>query len=387
MPRKPKTSTGKKEPQLSDAAKRAQDFLKEIKDDNVSLLHDAKANVVDYISSGSLSFNRMISGSYYKGYASNRLYAIHGPSGCGKSLLAGCAAREAQKKDYQVIYYDTENAITDTFLRRLGVDPSIVIVRTPQTISDFRNMAANDMRLWREKYDDAKLFLICDSIGNLMGTKEYNDIMEGKNAADMGQRAKELRTCARTMTNLCGKYNIPMIVINHSYEQAAANPMAAPIRKMSGGEGFVYSCTGIVNLRKSSIKEKEKNAAGDNKRITKGVILKGKTDKNRVVPEGLECEIMLSFTKGLSQFYGLLVDALEHGFFEKKGTRIHVKHLDKSFFEKHLYKKENIKDVWKPILSDLNKKVEESAGFADLDESEDVNDGFDEEILENEKTE
>jgi recombination protein RecA len=369
-------STGK----LSDAAKRALDFVTHLNDEKATTLKDAKANMVEFISSGSYSFNRMISGSYFKGYASNRLYALHGPSGCGKSLLAGCAAREAQKMGYQIIYYDTENAIDKEFCQRLGINYEEVIIRTPETISEFRNMTSNDMKKWREMYGEkAKIFMICDSIGNLLGTKESNDINEGKSASDMGQRAKELRTCARALTNKCGHFNIPMIVVNHSYEQSAANPMAAPTRKMSGGEGFIYACTGIISLKKSAIKEAEKDAEGNNKKITKGVILKAKTDKNRVVPEGLECEILLSFTKGLSKYYGLAVDALEHGFFEKKGTRITVKHLDKSFFEKHLYLKQNANDIWIPILQDLNTKVESVVGYENIDSDEDL-----EEIIESE---
>jgi RecA/RadA recombinase len=333
---------------------------------------EARANMIDYISTGSYAMNRMLSGSYFKGIPSNRLICFHGPSQSGKSVLAGCCAREAQKKGYQVIYYDSENALDKEFCDRLGIKYDEVILRYPETISEFRNMAANDMQKWRDKYgEEAKLFLVCDSIGNLMGTKEKNDIEAGKDAADMGQRAKELRSCARALTMRCGRCNVPMVVVNHSYDQNTTNPMAAPTRKMSGGEGFVYACTCIVELRKSQINEDEKNAAGDKVRVTKGVILKAKTQKNRIVQEGLRAEVLLSFSKGISRFYGLLEDALEHEFFEKKSTRVQVHHLDKSFFEKQLYAKQNTKDVWEPILKDLNVKVEKTIGYASKIEGED----------------
>lgn len=356
---------------VTDAASRAANFLKELKDtDKARLLADSKANVVDFISTGSYSLNRILSGSYFKGIPSNRLVALHGPSSCGKSLIAGCSAREAQKKGYQIIYYDTENAIDKDFCERLGIDYDSVIIRYPETISEFRNMAVSDMKLWREKNGEYPVFLVCDSIGNLMGTKERNDIEAGKDASDMGQRAKELRTCARALTMNCGKFNIPMVVVNHSYEQAASNPMAASQRKMSGGEGFVYSCTMIVELKKSQIKEAEKDAAGKSTKVVRGVILRATTQKNRIVPEGLKAEIYLNFKTGLSKYYGLLNDALEHGFFEKSSTRIVVKHLDKKLFEKHLYKKENL-EVWDPILEDLNSSVEKSISFADSIEDDD----------------
>lgn len=367
--------------EISDAAKRAQELLKLIKDDDKAILTNAKANMVEFISSGSYAFNRMISGSYFKGYASNRLYALHGPSGCGKSLMAGCAAREAQKMGYQVIYYDSENAIDREFCARLGIDYDSVIIRYPETISDFRNKAVSDMTVFRESDPNLKIFMVCDSIGNLLGTKEANDIAEGKSASDMGQRAKELRTCARALTNKCGRFNIPMVVVNHSYEQAAANPMAASVTKMSGGEGFVYACTGIISLKKKTEKEREKDAAGDNKSVVKGVILKASTTKNRVVPEGLDCQIYISFARGIQKYYGLLADALEHDFFEKQKTRILVKHLDKKLFTKKIYTKE----IWEPILNDLNEKVESTIRY-DMLERDDIIDELDEQETDDEES-
>lgn len=371
---------------VSDSVKRAKDFVASLKDqEKATTLDEAKANMVDFISSGSYSFNRMISGSYFKGYASNRLYALHGPSGCGKSLLAGCAAREAQKAGYQVIYYDSENAIDMEFCKRLGIDYEAVIIRTPETIMEFRNMAISDMKLWRSTYgEEAKVFMVCDSIGNLLSKKEVADIEDGNDAADMGARAREYRACARALTNKCGVFNIPMIVINHSYEQAASNPKAASIQKMSGGQGFVYACTGVIALRKSQVKEDEKNAEGDKKKVVKGVILKAKTEKNRVVPEGLECEILLSFTRGMHKYYGLAIDAFEHGYFEKKATRVQVHHLDKSFFAKHLYKKEHAKDVWEPILNELNAKVEATISYEDIEEDDDLAEIMDNDMAEGE---
>jgi recombination protein RecA len=335
------------------------------------LLKDTNANMLDYISTGSYAFNRMISGSYFKGIPSNRLVVFHGPSGTGKSLLAGCCAREAQKKGYTVVYFDSENAIDEQFCANLGIDIKRIVVYNPETIAEFRNKSIELVKTFREKRGkDAKLMLICDSIGNLLGTKERNDITEGKEAQDMGQRAKELRSCARALTNFCGKHNIPLIAINHSYDQAAANPMSAPVRKMSGGEGFVYACTCIINLNKSVIREETVDGTGTKKKLPTGVRLRAKTDKNRIVQEGLDAEIYLSFKTGINKYYGLVSDAIEHGFMEKQGTRYYVKHLEKSFFEAHLFKKENRDAVWGPILDDLNKCVENTIKFHNIEQDE-----------------
>jgi RecA/RadA recombinase len=351
---------------LSAAAERAKKFLKEhSKNQYASTLESSLlSNVSDWISSGSLSLNKVLSGSYKKGYANNRLYVLAGPSSTGKSVLCAKAVAEAQKKGYQVFYFDSENAIDNEFMTRFGVKTDELIYHPVMTISEFRNTAVQQMKAWREDpaTKDVPAFFFCDSIGGLIGTKEANDVEEGKSASDMGQRAKELRACARILTQNCAFFKIPMIVTNHTYEQAAANPQSAPITKMTGGEGFMYASSAVIYLKKRAVKEEEKNSVGDKVKVKKGNVLIATSEKNRFVPEGTKGEIYMDFERGISTYYGLLADACEFGFIEPRSTRFYVKHLDKMIFEKNLYNKE----VFGPIIDDLSNKVEEKNKFATI---------------------
>lgn len=348
------------------------------KDDLASILSESSiSNISDYIDSGSYILNKILSGSYFKGWANNRLFVIAGPSGVGKSLIAGMACANAQKKGYQVFYYDSENAIDAAFLQRIGCDPSLIFYRTIQTISEFRNTAVGDMKAWREnpKTKNIPALMVCDSIGGLMGTKEYNDVEAESSASDMGQRAKELRACSRALMGMCGKYEIPLIVTNHTYDQAASNPNAAPTRKMSGGEGFYYSASGILFIKKNADWDREKNADGKMVKYVKGNYLTIRSEKNRLVPEGIEGEVYISFEKGLNKYFGLHLDALEHGFFEKSSTgRWEVKHLQKKLPLTKLHKKE----IYIDIINDLNTAVEKSVSFNSLiGNNDDVDDDSD----------
>jgi RecA/RadA recombinase len=359
----------------------AKAFLKKYnKNEFASTLNESRlSNVGAWISSGSFSLNRVLSGSYKKGFANNRLYVIAGPSSTGKSLVCARTVAEAQKAGYQIFYFDSENAIDNDFMERFGVDTSSLIYQPVKTISEFRNLAVQLMRDWRKDPEtkDIPALFFCDSIGGLAGTKEMNDVEEGKNASDMGQRAKELRATARILTIECAHNMIPMIVTNHTYEQSAANPQAAPITKMSGGEGFMYASSAVIYLKKREHKEAEQDALGENVKVKKGNFLIATAAKNRFVPEGTKGEIYINFEKGVSPYYGLLEDAVAHGFIEIKGQRYYIKHLDKTFFEKQLY----TKDVWNPIIEDLNKKVEETFKFATVapieEETEDDTEGDD----------
>lgn len=353
-------------PSTKSTVNKAKDFLAKNKiNEYASTLEESTLSTVkNWISSGSYSLNRVLSGSYFKGFADNRLYVVAGPSKSGKTVVAGNTTRNAQKMGYTVAYFDSENAIDIEGAKRFGVDVDSLIYVPVKTISDFRNQSIDLMRKWREQYGpDELLMMICDSIGGLAGTKEMNDVEDSKSASDMGQRAKELRSTARLLTIECGHNRVPVICTNHTYEQAAANPQAAPVTKMAGGEGFMYASSGVVYFRSKAVREQEKDASGDNVKVKKGNILVATSEKNRFVPEGTKGEIYLDFTRGLSPYYGLLNDALEFGFFEKKGPRIEVKHLDKSMFETQIYNKE----VFGPILDDLNAKVEAKYKFSSVD--------------------
>jgi len=350
-----------------DAVAVSKKFLEKFgKDAMVTSMKDSTlSNVTAWINSGSLSLNKVLSGSIYKGFANNRLYVIAGPSSTGKTLICQKTVKEAQKSGYVVVYFDSENAVDNESMKKFGVDTEALIYVPIVTISEFRNLAIKMMRDWRENDEtkDVPILFFCDSLGGLAGTKEMNDVEENKSASDMGQRAKELRAAARLLTVNCAKHSIPLICTNHTYEQSAANPQAAPITKMSGGEGFMYAASAVVYLRKSAVKELEKNAVGDNVKTKKGNILKATSEKNRFVRDGTCGELFVHFDKGVSPYYGLLVDAVDSGLFELRGTRYFVKHLDKSFFENQIYTKE----VFAPILEALNTFIENKYKYSSIE--------------------
>jgi len=70
---------------------KAKDFLDKHKvNEYTSVLSDSDfTEIKTWISTGSYSLNRVLSGSYFKGFADNKLYGIAGPSGTGKTVVAG----------------------------------------------------------------------------------------------------------------------------------------------------------------------------------------------------------------------------------------------------------------------------------------------------------
>ena len=355
----PVTALGPKEPKEKKSM--AMDFLKEIKkiNDMADFIDDSTmGNIPEYISTGSLALNGILSGDLFKGIPAGRVTGFMGKSGTGKSFLTARICKEAQLIGYDIVWFETENATDKFFLQRLGVDTSRVIIIPVYSVEEFRNQTVKVIELFekaKEEKTERKLLIVLDSLGNLPIEKELKDADEGKHAQDMGTRAKVIRSLSRVLTMKLAINQIPMVVVNHTYTNASGY---VPIEVPSGGEGVIYISSIIALLTKSAIKE-EITAGG--KTVT-GNILKARTSKNRVVPEGKIAEIKVDFEEGVDKYYGLLDWAVAAGLMEKQSTTYLVKHLNKKYFESKIY----IPEVWEPILTELNTYVKNNVKFSSV---------------------
>lgn len=340
-------------------------LAKEKAKDNFEIFEDSRlTNIPGWISTGSYSFNKVISGSYFRGIPHGRVTGLAGGQGVGKSFMCGQIIREAQLLGYLVVVFDSESSIDKDFLKRIGVKTDELLFKSITTVNEFKTSTINILKNINEEDSEQKTLIIMDSLGNLTTEKELNDATDGNTAQDMGLRAKQLKSASRVLTNAIARYNGCMVVTNHTYEKPAQNPMAAPQAIFSGGSGFLYVCSTIVFLKKYAQKEEQKTISdGKNRKVITTNRIVATTGKNRFVREGLSGEMLLSFKQGLHKWYGLLEDALEHEFFEKQSTRIYVKHLDKKYFASKIYTDDQ---VWEPILEELNNKVESETAFSSM---------------------
>lgn len=351
-------------------------FLKDTKIKDLELastLESSKmSNITEWVSTGSFSLNKIISGDIYKGLPRGRIMALAGPSGVGKSYVCGNAIREAQKMGYTVMVFDSENAIDKEFLARIGADVESVLHFPVITVTELRNKCCKLMDEFMTAYPKEKLFIVIDSLGGLTTTKAFEDIEADKSAQDMGLRAKQLRDLAKILTNSVAKHQATMLVTNHTYEKPPANPHMGPEIQFGGGQGFVYATSGIVYLKKSAIKEEE-TSLSTNKTVKrkKGNILKAITEKNRFVPEGMGGEIYLSYENGMNKWYGLLDDALEFGFItESSAGYYNVTHLDKKVKKVDIYRKE----YWEAFIDNLAEKIREKYKYVPNTSMEEIED-------------
>jgi len=280
------------------------------------------SNVSQYHDTGCLVLNSIISGSLYKGVPSGRITGFAGPSMAGKTYIINKILANAQKQGIIPVIFDTEAAVDKASVVGVGLDPAKVKYVPVQTVEETRNTLVKFLDSVIEKKQHGKFIISIDSLGNLCSQKEIDDIEKNKFAADMGTRAKGLKSMMRTLTFKAAEADTTILFSNHTYDDPAAL-YPTLVKNQSGGKGPVYLASVLVQLAKRDEKHDKSNESDQILSEAKnysGTTLRALTVKNRFVPPFLEAEIYLNFKTGLDKYSGLKDVAVNHGVIVQTGS-------------------------------------------------------------------
>jgi RecA/RadA recombinase len=343
------------------------DIFKSVDDLNpdAAVLDAATLSTADeWIDTGSYALNAIISGSLYKGIPSGRITGFAGPSMAGKTLIMNKIMANAQKMGYIPVIWDSEVAVDKKSAQGAGMDTARVKYYPVETIEDCRNqmcMFLDNVIKARETNPDLKFIVAIDSLGNLASAKEIKDVSSGKDAADVGQRAKATKSMMRTLTYKAAKAKVPILFSNHIYEGMEMFPTL--VKTQSGGKGPIYLASVLVQL---STKNEKASDNPDEQSIAiahnvSGVTLGALTVKNRFVPSYLKTELYLNFKSGLDKHAGLFEIAEAFSVIEKPGRTVMYKG------ESLGYRKDLEKDpvFWEKIMPELEKTLQEKLCYGE----------------------
>ena len=272
-----------------------------------------ESDVSGFIDTGSYAFNALVSGSLKGGIPDNKILGIAGESATGKTYFAlGIAAQFLKDNPEGVIlYFDSEQAVTSEMIAGRGLDSNRVAVFPIATVEQFRHQIIQMIDNYGKlaKSDQRPTMIVLDSLGMLSTSKEMNDSAEGKEVRDM-TRSQVIKSVFRTVTLKLGKYNMPLIVTNHTYDVVGAY---VPTKEMGGGSGLKYAATTIVYLSKKKHKV-------DNEVV--GNIIHCKTQKSRLTKENRSIDVLLNYDSGLDRHYGLINLGIDHGILKKVSNKI-----------------------------------------------------------------
>ena len=321
------------------------DIVKEIGDDYSKLASDINESE-QYIDTGSLVFNGLVSGSIFGGVSSNKITALAGESSTGKTFFALAVVKNFldTNPDAYALYFDTESAISKSLLESRGIDLKRIVVINVVTIEEFRSKAlkAVDIYLKAPLEDRKPCMFVLDSLGMLSTEKEIRDALDDKQVRDM-TKSQLVKGAFRMLTLKLGQANIPLIVTNHTYDVIGSY---VPTKEMGGGSGLKYAASTIIYLSK----KKEK----DGKEII-GNIIKAKTHKSRLSRENKEVEIRLYYDeRGLDKYYGLLELGEIGGLWKNVAGRYEMN-------GKKIYGKEILRNPTEYFTDDIMNQLDEIA--------------------------
>ena len=245
--------------------------------------------------------NVALSGSMEGGLAPG-LTVLAGPSKHFKTSFGLIMASAYLKKypDAVMLFYDSEFGSPQSYFENFDIDTSRVL-HTP--ITNVEELKFDIVGQLEAMERDDKVVIIIDSVGNLASKKELEDAINEKSVADMS-RAKALKGLFRMCTPYLNMKDIPLIAVNHTYQEIGLFPKAI----VSGGTGIYYSADNIWILGRQQDKQ--------------GTEIKGyhfviNVEKSRYVKEKSKIPISVTWEGGVSKLSGLLDVAMDTGHVQK----------------------------------------------------------------------
>ena len=245
--------------------------------------------------------NVALAGSVDGGLSSG-MTVLAGPSKHFKTSFALLMASAYLDKheDAVMLFYDSEFGSPQSYFESFGIDTNRVL-HTP--ICDVEELKFDLVGQLDNIDRDDKVIIVIDSIGNLASKKELQDAKDEKSVADMS-RAKALKGLFRMVTPYLTMRNIPLLAINHTYQEMGMFPKAV----VSGGTGIYYSADNIWILGRRQEKEGKE---------IKGYHFVINIEKSRYVKEKSCIPISVTWDGGIAQYSGLLEVAMEGGYVVK----------------------------------------------------------------------
>jgi len=307
-----------------------------------------------FISTGNYTLNYLISGDFNRGIPLGKVTMFAGDSGAGKSfIVSGNLVRNAQAMGIFPVLVDTENALDEEWLKKLGVDTSEnkLLKVSMSMIDDVARFISEFMKDYRAQYtavpkeDRQKVLFIIDSLGMMLTPTDVRQFDEGDMKGDMGRKPKALTSLVRNCVNMFGEWDVALVCTNHSY---ASQDMFDPDDKISGGQGFIYASSAVVAMRKLKLKEDED---GNKVSDVRGIRAMCKVMKSRYNKPFEAVEIKIPWDKGMDPYSGLFDLFEKKGILEKDGNKF--KYIDFNGTEYKLFRKQFTPEILQIIMNEF----------------------------------
>ncbi len=268
-----------------------------------------------WLNTGFYSVNKVISGSYNKGWANGRLGMVTGPSDSGKSLLAMSAAVQAQRAGYGVFILDTEFALDDDYMSNVGldVDDEFLFFNKTNSIATAKELISNFLKEYKENKVSENLppvALIIDSIDRLLTDSHVKKDEAGEMYQDQGLHAKMLKQFCSDLAQGIGDQEIFGIATKQPYKNQ--DPIMVRVEPWIITDALKFPFSQILLVTNVRLKDKKTNEI-------EGIKATAFAYKTRFCKPRQKVKVDIPYDISLDAYSGILDAAVTAGVLQKNG--------------------------------------------------------------------
>ena len=355
----------------------ADELNKQFKHQKVAYFLEEGGNPTDvtgWISTGSTMLDLAIANKPNGGVAVGKITELNGLEGSGKSLIGSHLLASTQKQDGIAVYIDTESAVSQEYLRAIGVDTSKMLYVHLETCEEIFDTIETIVTKIRESNKDKLVTILVDSLA-AASTKQEMDADFDKDGWATA-KAIIISKAMRKVTQMIARQKVALIFTNQLRQKLGV--MFGDPWTTSGGKALPFH---------SSTRVRFKNAGQikDGNKVTIGIKIKGQVIKNRLGPPMRTVEFPLYFDKGIDNFGSWLTVMKEHKLIKVGGAWYTLQHADtetgeliKEYkflskdFEKLMLENSELKDYCYGLICDacILKYDSQELGIDDVVETE-----------------
>jgi recombination protein RecA len=268
----------------------------------------------DWLNTGSYTMNKILSGSYDKGFAMSRMSMVTGPSDAGKSFIAMNAALEAQKRGYGVFIVDSEHALDNNYFSNVGidVDNELFIYNDVDSLESAKKLISEFTTTVRDNQKDLPPFvIIIDSLDQLKTKSHIEKAEKGEVHNDQGQHAKQLKQFGFDVAHDIKDINVFGIATKQPYVNQ--DPIMSKVKPYIITESMRFPFSQILLVWNRRVKDKKT-------RSVEGIELTAVAEKTRFCKPYQSCRVTVPYETGIDKYSGILEAAEELGILEKSGA-------------------------------------------------------------------
>lgn len=273
---------------------------------------DTPTDLTEWVSTGSTLLDLAISNRPNGGFPVGRIVELQGMEASGKSLIMAHVLANTQKKGGLAVYIDTENALSEEFLRAIGINVKDMLYIPLETIEDIFEAVENIIETVRKSNKDRLVTIVIDSVSAATTKVEQDADYEKDGWATT--KAILMSKAMRKITNVIGKQRVLMLCASQLREKMGV--MFGDKYTTSGGKALGFHASCRVRLKGVG---KLKSGSGKTEQII-GVQTEAQVIKNRMGPPFKKAVFDIYFNSGIDDYNSWLALLKDYGVVKASGA-------------------------------------------------------------------